>query len=94
MPTLNDSRRRAGGDFEYVLQDFLELKACLGGKKTAPIKKFLFSQEPRNWSLSPVEGFCLDGHLILFQSGDPNSFKHLVFLHPDRGEIRVKMLTP
>ena len=90
MPTLNGSRRKAEG--QYVLQDFLELKASLNGKKASPIKKFLFSQEPHDWHLSPVEGFCLDGQLILFQSGDPKSFKHLVFLNPDRGEIRVKNL--
>ena len=78
--------------FEYVLEDYLELKACLRTSKTKPIKTFLFSQKRGGWILSPVEGFSLDRHLVLFRQGDPNSFKHLVFLNPTDGRIQVKQI--
>lgn len=78
--------------FEYVLEDYLELKACLHTGKAKPIKTFLFSQKGKGWILSPVEGFSLDRHLVLFRQGDPDSFKHLVFLNPTDGRIQVKQI--
>lgn len=79
--------------FEYAIEDYLELKACLDKRRTKSLKQFLFSQEPEGFSLSAVEGFLVAGHLVLIQPGDPDCVDNLVFLSPNDGTIRVKTLS-
>ena len=72
-----------------ILEDFLELRACLSGQTAQPIKSFLFSQSLHRFEVSPVEGFRLDRSLVLFEKGNPSSIENLVFLRPRNGVFRV-----
>ena len=78
--------------FEYVLEDFLEVKAAFTSQMMGPLKAFLLSKGFGNFILSTIEGFCLDEQLVLIRQGDPRSFEHLVFLNPENGRIRVRPL--
>lgn len=91
MTHHNQNQRR---EFEYILEDFLEVKAALGRHKTQPLKQFLLSQRRKDFVLSGVEGFCLHPQLVLIGSKNPASFEHLVFLNPHTGTIRVRRLAP
>lgn len=86
----NPNQRR---EFEYVLEDYLEVKADLERHQTKPLKEFLLSQRRQGFVLSGVEGFCLHPQLVLIGSKNPASFEHLVFLNPHSGMIRVRRLT-
>lgn len=92
MTTKDVHPRKNLSIFEYVLEDFLEVKASLDGDKMRPIKKFLFSQRFEGRVLSSVEGFSLSRQLVLIDRGDPHFFRHLVFLNPQNGWIRVRPL--
>ena len=78
--------------FEYVLRDFLEIKAALNVEQTVSIKSFLASKGCLGSSLLPLEGFCVNQQLVLLRSGDPRSIKHLVYVNPSNGLIRIKPL--
>lgn len=77
---------------EYVLEDFLELKASLHPSQAKPLKEFLFSQSLDGRDLSAVEGFLLANHLVVIDPRDPAAVEHLVFLSPGDGGIRVRSL--
>lgn len=77
---------------EYVLDDYLEIKARLNVQKARPLKKFLFSLRARGSSIESFEGFCWNEQIVLLRGGDPQLFKHLVFLNPGDGRIQVKGL--
>ena len=87
-------RRRELKTLEYVLHDFLELKASLHPKKTKPLKEFLFSQKLDGLQVSTVEGFLLAQNLVLIeQPVTPPAIQNVVFLSPKDGRIRVKHLS-
>lgn len=90
--TNKEENGNQNGIFEYILEDFLEIKACLEAEKTKPIKDFLSSQGTSGFSLKAVEGFALGPQLVLIREDNPQSFRHLVFLHPEHGRIRVRSL--
>lgn len=77
---------------EYVIEDFLELKAYLDPGRVQPLKDFLFAQSLEGQILINVEGFHLARQLVLIDSGDPQLLDHMVFLNPEDGQIRVKRL--
>jgi len=78
---------------EYVLEDFLEMKASLNQEKTAALKQFLFSHPVNGHAVSSVEGVVLANHLVVIDEGDPGAIDHLIFLNPGDGRIRVKPLS-
>ncbi len=78
--------------FEYTLADYLEMKASLDPGKAKTLKAFFHQQKLQGFNLSPIEGFFLDQHLVLFHPGSSNPFKHLVFLNTLNGNIHAKKL--
>lgn len=78
--------------FDYVLEDFLELKASIGANKVGTLRTFLESKKGSELSIVPVEGFAVNRQLVLLRKGSPQSFENLVFLNPKSGWIRVKPL--
>jgi hypothetical protein len=92
MATHQAVDRKERKALEYVLHDFLDLKASLDPRRTRPLKEFLFSKEQDGDAISAVDGFLLGQQLVLIQPGDPHSLEHLVFLCPADGGIRVKRL--
>lgn len=79
-------------DLEYVLDDYLELKAGLHSSQGKPLKQFLFTQSLDGGHLSSVEGLLLANHLVVFDSGDPAAVEHLLFVSPGEGSLRVRSL--
>ena len=77
---------------EYVLADFLELKAGLGSKETRPFKEFLFKLPLNGRRVSGIEGFLVAEHLVVFEKRNPEKVKHLIFLSPEDGTFRVRPL--
>ena len=96
MPILKRNHRANGTEvfLEYVLQDFLELKASLNKEKARSIQDFLFTQELDSEEFSSVEGFHVGRQLVLIEPTNPYSFKHLVSLNPTNGSIQVRPLNP
>jgi hypothetical protein len=86
-------RRRDLKMLEYVIEDFLDLKARLDAKRAKPLKKFLLSRRLQPGSLSSIEGFHLARQLVLIVPRRPHSFEHLVFLNPVNGAIQVKRIS-
>ena len=87
------AERKSLRTLEYVLHDFLEVKASLDPEKAKPLKKFLFSQSLDGETLSTLEGFSLAKQLVLFEQSDPESFQNLIFLNPEDGAIQIKRLS-
>ena len=77
---------------EYVLDDFLELKASLNTNQTQLLKEFLFSRRRDGLHIFPVEGFLWAKSLVVFESRSPDEVEHLIFLNPQDGKIQVKHL--
>ena len=75
-----------------VLEDFLEIRAFLSGRTSRPIKEFLFSRPLRRYEIHPLEGFSLDGNLVLLENGGPDPVENLVFLRPREGAIQVSRI--
>ena len=80
-----------GKNFEYILEDFLEVKASVAPHRTKPLKKFLYAQGVKG-ELFVVEGFVLQDQIVLINPNLPASFEHLVFLNPKSGAIWVRKL--
>ena len=78
--------------FEYVLNDFLEIKAQTDPRKAEALRNYLLSMKERNLSLTPVEGFRLNGHLVLIEKENAGTLNRLVFFNPDKGSIRIKQI--
>jgi len=79
--------------FEYTLADYLEMKASLGLGKAKALKAFFHQQKVQGFNLSPIEGFFLEQHLVLFYPESSNPFKQLVFLNTLNGNIQAKKLS-
>lgn len=77
---------------EYVLQDFLELKADLDTSRTRPFKRFLFSLPLNGCLVKPIEGFILADHLVVLDERSPEAIGRLIFLSPGKGTFQVKHL--
>ena len=90
MTTQCKSSKKGFESFEYVLNDFLEIKAEVNPKRAEALKNYLLSMKERNLSLSPVEGFRLNGHLIVIEKRTLPA--KLVFFNPDKGSIRIKQI--
>ena len=78
---------------EYVVEDFLEVKGSLREDRSFALRNFLSSQRIKGSYLTAVEGFYLEGHLILLDQVDPGSFRHLICVTPGDGRIRVRRLS-
>ena len=78
---------------EYVLEDFLELKASLTQPQMDPLKEFLFSRQRDGLALEEAEGFRLAEYLVLIEAEDPTRLEHLILLNPASGEICVKRIS-
>lgn len=89
MKKLNE-RRDPVRFFEYVLDDFLELKAGMDPRRTKLLKAYLLSQGRKNLALRSVEGFRLNGHLVLIEREECHRLKRVVFFNPDKGSFRIK----
>ena len=76
--------------FGYVLNDFLELRAGTDPKKVKSLKTYLLSLGEKDLTLSPVEGFRLNSHLVLIEKEIVHTPHHLVFFNPDRGSFRIR----
>jgi len=74
---------------EYVIDDLLELKAEVDPKRAKSLKRYLLSQKDDNFSVSLVEGFRLNGHLVLIEKGE-SKLKRLVFFNPQKGSFQIK----
>ena len=64
---MDNSTRKRQQEFEYVLNDFLELKADVDPKRAEALKSYLLSNGKGRLTLSAVEGFRLNGHLVLIE---------------------------
>ena len=92
MVTASLAQSEAFKTLEYVLADFLEVKAGLGQKETRPFKEFLFTLPLDGRHVSPVEGFLVGEHLVVLEKKNPRKVKHLIFLSPEDGTFRVRPL--
>lgn len=90
MTTRSKSSKRDFESFEYVLNDFLELEAGVDPRRAEPLRSYLFSEGEGNFTLSPIEGFRLNGYLILIDKDSPGDPRRLIFFNPDKGSFRVK----
>ena len=77
---------------EYVLDDFLELRASLNASQAKRLKEFLLPQRLAGMSLSTIAGFILANHLVILNSTDWQTIERLVWVEPGAGRIRVKNL--
>lgn len=93
MSTRTLQKRKTNESLEYVLEDYLEVKASLSPGQSVPLKKFLLAEPPQGSSVLGLEGFRLDEQLVLIDHCDPHQFKNLVFLTPGDGKIRVRALS-
>lgn len=75
-----------------MLSDFLEIKAEINPKRAEALKSYLLNMKERNLNLSPVEGFRLNGHLVLIEKENTGELNRLVFFNPDKGSIRIKQI--
>lgn len=78
--------------FEYILHDYLELKAALSAKQAKNIRNFLTSNGCIGSSLIHIEGFSVNQQLVLLKSDDPQSIKNLVYLNPANGLMQFRSL--
>lgn len=93
MANSKKNRKEESFDsFEYVLNDFLEIKAEINPKRAEALKNYLLSMKDRNLSLSLVEGFRLNGHLVLIEKENASTLERLVFFNPDKGLIQIKQI--
>ena len=83
----DDEARRS---FEYVLEDYLELKAEVGPRKAGPLKAHFLSRGEQNLTLRPVEGFRFNGHLVLIEKKSTRRLTRLVLFDPQKGSLRVR----
>jgi hypothetical protein len=90
LNTQAGNRKNDPGSFSYVLNDFLELRAGADPKKARSLKTYLLSLGEEDLTLSPVEGFRLNGHLVLIEKEKIHTPHHLVFFNPDKGSFRIK----
>lgn len=90
MPVRSRKKKKSTqGTLEYVLDDLLELKAEVDPKKAKSLKTYLLSQKDDNVSLSLVEGFRLNGQLVLIEKGE-TKLRRLVFFNPQKGSFQIK----
>lgn len=90
---LKARSQKEEGDFEsfgYVLEDFLEVKAGACPKKAKSLKTYLLSRGEKDLTLSAVEGFRLNGHLVVIEKERADAPHRLVFFNPDKGSFRIK----
>lgn len=90
MAAYNTKGEEDRRSFEYVLEDYLELKAEAGPQKARSLKAYLLSRGERNLTLRPVEGFRFNGHLVVIEKGSARKVTRLVLFDPEKGSIRVK----
>ena len=93
MRTQEHTRMSDWKSFEYTLDDYLQIKASLDLAKAKGLKNFFSQQKLQEFNLSPIEGFLLDRHLVLFHPGSSNPFKHIMFLNTLNGNILSKKLS-
>lgn len=90
MPVRTRKKKKpAERALEYVLDDLLELKAEVDPQKAKRLKNYLFSQKEDNVSLALVEGFRLNGHLVVIEKGE-SKLRRLVFFDPKKGSFQIK----
>ncbi|GEM_PF-3334065 len=89
MATRHPKKEREDS-FGYVLSDFLEVKAEVDPKKSKSLKAYLLSRGERDLTLSPVEGFRLNGHLVVIEKETKDEPHRVVFFNPDKGSFRIK----
>lgn len=92
MVTHSSNRSEDVEVLDYVLQDFLELKADLDTNRTRPFKKFLFSLPLNGCLVKPIEGFILADYLVVLAKRNPEAIGRLIFLNPGNGNFQVKHL--
>jgi len=90
MAAHNTKDEQARRSFEYVLEDYLELKAEVGPRKAGPLKAYLLSRGEQNLTLRPVEGFRFNGHLVLIEKKNTRRLTRLVLFDPEKGSLRVR----
>lgn len=90
MTTRCKKEKKDFDSFGYVLNDFLEVKAQVDPKKARSLKTYLLSRGERDLTLSPVEGFRLNSHLVVIEKDVAAELHRLVFFNPDKGSIRIK----
>ncbi|MBI4115403.1 MAG: hypothetical protein HY447_02385 [Candidatus Omnitrophica bacterium] len=78
---------------DYVIQDFLELKASLEGDKVRQIKEFLLSQDTDHAVVTPIEGFQLARQLVLVVQGSQRALKRLILVGSEDGKVEIKNLS-
>ena len=77
---------------EYVLEDFLELKASLSTRRTAEIKNFLCSERAGGVVLALVEGLRLGKHLVVVEAHNSKGVEDVIFVKPGNGQIQIRRL--
>jgi hypothetical protein len=78
--------------WEYVLEDFLELKASLSTRRTTEIKNFLFSEKAGGVILALVEGLRLGKHLVVVEAHNSTCVEDIIFVKPGNGQIQIRRL--
>ena len=92
MKTKTYFHNRERQMLDYVVGDFLEIKASLGEKESGGLKNYLFSRTIENNRIVAVEGFYLGGNLVLLEKMDPRDFCRLICVAPGNGKIQARDL--
>ncbi len=77
---------------DYVVGDFLSIKASLGEEESSVLKSYLFSRMVGNNRIVAVEGFYLGRNLVLLEKINPWDFCHLICVTPGNGKIQAREL--
>ena len=86
------SKRRVFDSFEYVFNDFLELKAEVNPERAQSLKAFLLAKGEKDLTLAAVDGFRINGELVLIDKEPLNRPRRIVFFNPAKGSFRVKKI--
>lgn len=92
MGTKSPTRERNRQLLEYVLEDFLELKAPPLQEKTKALKDLLFSHSAGSGELSLAEGFFFSKHLVVIEPCSSVPVTRVVFVRSGDGHLRLREL--
>ena len=84
------SKRKAFNSFEYIFHDFLEMKAEVNPQRAESLKTYLLSKGEKEPRLVAVDGFRINGEVVLIDKEPLNPPRRIVFFNPAKGSFRVK----